>query len=62
MSVDSGEPRQRTVAELLAANGGQQPGRRRRRRAAEDDEGPGAPSPAAPARTDVAAPPRRPAA
>ncbi len=32
MSVDSGEPRQRTVAELLAENSGSQTGRRRRRR------------------------------
>ncbi|MEU6700387.1 hypothetical protein [Pseudonocardia sp. NPDC046786] len=48
MSVDSagfGEPRQRTVAELLAANGGSQTGRRRRRRASEDDEPGGAPAP-----------------
>ncbi|RZT88554.1 hypothetical protein EV383_5497 [Pseudonocardia sediminis] len=37
MSVDSGEPRQRTVAELLAENNGAQTGRRRRRRAVDDE-------------------------
>lgn len=45
MSVDSPEPRQRTVAELLAANGGSQTGRRRRRRASEDDAPAGGPPP-----------------
>ncbi|MEV1292433.1 hypothetical protein [Pseudonocardia sp. NPDC049635] len=65
MSVDSagfGEPRQRTVAELLAANGGSQTGRRRRRRASEDDEPGGAPAPGAgggvPAAPAEQAPPR----
>ncbi len=44
MSVDP-EPRQRTVAELLAENGGPQSGRRRRRRAADDEDGPVAAGP-----------------
>ncbi|BBG04863.1 MULTISPECIES: Yip1 family protein [Pseudonocardia] len=68
MSVDSagfGEPRQRTVAELLAANGGSQSGRRRRRRASEDDEPGGAPAPGpgggAPAAPPEQGPPRGPA-